>query len=85
MDIPSSVRQSLTAFYIGGGGTRQPVQVASLPLSSMAVTTGSVGRVICQVTAPAWPLELPIFLQEGSAPGASVNLITMPLSNGPNI
>ena len=39
--------------YLGGGGTKQSVQTVTFPLASIAVTMGSAGRVICQVTASA--------------------------------
>jgi hypothetical protein len=63
---------------MGGGGTRQLAQLTELPLASIAVITGSAGRIMCQVTAVAPPwVGLPIFFISGSASTDSVNFTVM--------
>ena len=41
--------------------------------------------VMWYLTAPAWPVVLPIFFELGVAPGACVYLIFVPLGNGPKM
>ena len=67
--------------HFGGGGTRQTVSGPPLTLW----TAGSPWPLMCTVTAPAWPLSLPIFISVGVLPLASVYLMTVPLGHGPNL
>ena len=67
--------------HFGGGGTRQTVSGPPLTLW----TAASPWQLMCTVTAPAWPLVLPILISVGVLPLASVYLMTVPLGHGPNL